>query len=564
MTFGFFRLHIIGTELNERITTMAIAANLITYLVGTMHLPSTTATKIATNYAGISFLLCLFGGVITDTFLGKFRAITIFSMIQLLGTILLSLATKIPRFRLMECNTDTVPTYKCPQATEFHMGIFFTSLYIKSIGMAGVKSAVIGFGLDQFDIKNKDEKAQLGVFYNKFLIAISIGTILAVTVVVYIQDNNGWNWMFRLCSITGFLAILAFLSGSRKYRYKENSGSPILQILQVIVASLRKRKLEPVLDPDLLYENADSDLTSRINHSNQFQCLDKAAMKTNGDFESNRLTPNPWRLCSVTRVEEVKMVIRLLPIWAATILFWTIHTQMVTFSVLQAATMDRSLGKFTVPAGSLIVFLVVAMQLTCIIYDRLIIPIRKKWGKQGFTNLQKMAIGLFFSIITMIVASTLEMYRLSVYREHFTPGSTDTVPLTVFFLTPHLILMGIGEAFMLTGQLDFFITQSPKGMKASSTALFLSTLAFGCFGNSLLITIVQKATAGKDGHEGWLAETINQGRLDYFYGLLAILCFINFGLYLLCSYWFKVHTSEISPQQQESVVQEASLEETNL
>lgn len=51
------------------------------------------------------------------------------------------------------------------------------------------------------------------------------------------------------------------------------------------------------------------------------------------------------------------MVIRQLPIWATTIIFWTRYAQMMTFSVQAASTMDRSIGNFQIQlAGSLTVF----------------------------------------------------------------------------------------------------------------------------------------------------------------------------------------------------------------
>lgn len=117
--------------------------------------------------------------------------------------------------------------------------------------------------------------------------------------------------------------------------------------------------------------------------------MDKAAIVAEGDFERNTANsaPNPWKLCSVTRVEEVKMMARLLPIWATTIIFWTAYAQMITFSVQQASTMDRYIGNFQIPAGSLTVFFVAAILISLAVYDRLVMPLWKKWkGKQGTCN----------------------------------------------------------------------------------------------------------------------------------------------------------------------------------
>lgn len=121
----------------------------------------------------------------------------------------------------------------------------------------------------------------------------------------------------------------------------------------------------------------------------QFICssLDKAAIRVEDDDEfiiDGKVVPNPWKLCSVTRVEEVKMMIRLLPVWATTILFWTIYAQMITFSVEQASTMERSIGSFQIPAGSLTVFFVGAILITLAVYDRVIMPLcRRLKGTEG-------------------------------------------------------------------------------------------------------------------------------------------------------------------------------------
>lgn len=39
--------------------------------------------------------------------------------------------------------------------------------------------------------------------------------------------------------------------------------------------------------------------------------------------------------------------------------------------------------------------------------------------------------------------------------------------------------------------------------------------------------------------KGWLANNINLGRLDLFYGLLAMLSLVNFVMNILCAKWFK-------------------------
>ncbi|XP_038699136.1 protein NRT1/ PTR FAMILY 6.2-like [Tripterygium wilfordii] len=519
---------ILGIEICERLSTMGIAVNLVTYLVGTMHLPSAASANTVTDFMGTAFLLCLLGGFLADSFLGRYKTIAIFAIIQVMGTGMLAMTTKLPQLRPPPCHGSV-----CKQANGFQMGILYLALYLIALGTGGLKSSISGFGTDQFDEKDEKEKAQMAYFFNRFFFLISLGTLMAVTVLVYIQDEVGRSWAYGICSVSMFIAILVFFSGTKRYRYKKSLGSPIVQIFQVIAASIKKRSMDLPFSVGSLYE--DSPEASRIDHTDQFHCLDKAAIVAEGDFEKNE--PNPWKLCSVTRVEEVKMMIRLLPIWATTIIFWTTYAQMITFSVEQATTMERSIGSFQIPAGSLTVFFVAAILITLAVYDRLIMPFWKKWkGKPGFTNLQRIAIGLVLSSFAMAAAALVERKRLSVAKS--VNGNRSTLPISVFLLIPQFFFVGSGEAFIYTGQLDFFITQSPKGMKTMSTGLFLTTLSLGFFLSSFLVSIVKKVT-GSNGGEGWLADNINRGRLDCFYGLLAILSAINFVVFLVCAAWYK-------------------------
>ncbi|KAG1335562.1 putative protein NRT1/ PTR FAMILY 6.2 [Cocos nucifera] len=157
----------------------------------------------------------------------------------------------------------------------------------------------------------------------------------------------------------------------------------------------------------------------------------------------------------------------------------------------------------------------------------------------------------------MVAAAVAEANRLSVARGAGAAAAYrrgTTLPISVFTLIPQFFLVGAGEAFIYTGQLDFFITRSPKGMKTMSTGLFLTTLSLGFFLSSFLVSIVKSLTGrGKHGN-GWLADDINHGRLDCFYGLLAVLSAINLGAFIVCAAWTK-------PQAAKSVAKSSSVDD---
>lgn len=93
----------------------------------------------------------------------------------------------------------------------------------------------------------------------------------------------------------------------------------------------------------------------------------------------------------------------------------------------------------------------------------------------GFTTLQKIGIGLLFTIVGMTTATLMEMRRQKAARARGGTSAT-TLPINAFYLLPQFLLVGIGDDFMYIGQFDFFVTQSLKGMKAIGTRLFLTTI----------------------------------------------------------------------------------------
>ncbi|KAJ0104867.1 hypothetical protein Patl1_18528 [Pistacia atlantica] len=473
---------ILGGEACERLTTLGIAVNMVTYLTSTMHLGNATAANTVTNFLGTSFMLCLLGGFVADTFLGRYLTIAIFATVQATGVTVLTISTIIPSLRPPKCAIKNGAA-SCIQASGMQLTVLYIALYLTALGTGGLKSSVSG-------------------------------SLAAVTVLVYIQDNLGREWGYGICACAIVIGLVVFLSGTRRYRFKKLVDSSMLFDIDDIPAEGKKKK-------------------QSLPHSKQFCFLDKAAIK-----DPDVTNVNKWNLSTLTDVEEVKLVIRMLPIWATTILFWTVYAQMTTFSVSQATTMDRHLGSFQIPAASLTVFFVGSILLTVPVYDRIIVPITRKVfsNPQGLTPLQRMGVGLALSILAMVAAALCELKRLHVARSHgLGDDPTGEIPISVFLLVPQFFLVGAGEAFTYIGQLDFFLRECPKGMKTMSTGLFLSTLSLGFFFSSLLVSIVHKVTGDK---KPWLADNLNQGKLYDFYWLLAILSALNFVIYLGCAKWY--------------------------
>ena len=128
--------------------------------------------------------------------------------------------------------------------------------------------------------------------------------------------------------------------------------------------------------------------------------------------------PNPWRVCTVTQVEEVKQVLRVMPIWLSnTIVGITYPALVTTYFTKQGRTMDRHMGPhFQIPPASLQGFITLFILVLIPVYDRIFVPCCR-WitgNKRGITILKRMGVGTFFSVVTCVVAACVEKKRLNV------------------------------------------------------------------------------------------------------------------------------------------------------
>lgn len=269
-----------------------------------------------------------------------------------------------------------------------------------------------------------------------------------------------------------------------------------------------------------------------------FSFFDKAAVDVQSDHIEGPVSP--WRLCTVTQVEELKAIIRLLPVWATGIVFSTVYSQMSNLFTLQGDTMNTYVGKstFKIPPASLSIFDTLSVIFWVPIYDRIIVPVARKFTghKNGITQLQRMGTGLFISIFAMVSAAVLESIRLQMVRRH-NYYELDEVPLSIFWQVPQYFLIGCAEVFTFIGQLEFFYEQAPDAMRSLCSALALTTVALGSYLSSLLVTIVTAITA-RNGKYGWIPDNLNYGHIDYFFWLLAVLSVINLGVFILVSKWY--------------------------
>ncbi|KAL3719955.1 hypothetical protein ACJRO7_004875 [Eucalyptus globulus] len=478
---------------------------------------------------GTCYITTLIGAFFADAYLGRYWTIACFSIIYVFGMTLLTLSASVSGLKPSCTGKDNC------HATNIQSAVCFIALYLIALGTGGIKPCVSSYGADQFDDADEAEKKRKGSFFNWFYLSINIGALIAESVLVYIQDNVGWALGFGIPAAAMAIAVATFFSGTRLYRNQNPGGSPLTRLCQVVVASFRKYRVEVPADKSLLYETADAKSaikgSRQLDHTQDLSFFDKAAVETQTDHIKEPV--NPWRLCTVTQVEELKAIIRLLPVWATRIVFATVYNQMGTLFVLQGSTMDPHVGNstFKIPAASFSIFDTLSVLFWVPVYDRVIVPVARRFTghKSGLTQLQRMGIGLFISIFALISAAILEVVRLKMVRKH-DYYDYKYVPMSIFWQVPQYFLIGCAEVFTFIGQLEFFYEQAPDAMRSMCSALSLTTLRN--YLSSLLVTIVTRIST-RHGKLGWIPDNLNYGHLDYFFWLLAVLSVINLRAFLL-------------------------------
>ncbi|VVA94101.1 unnamed protein product [Arabis nemorensis] len=513
-------LFVLGLQAFEIMGIAAVGNNLITYVINEMHFPLSKAANIVTNFVGTIFIFALLGGYLSDAFLGSFWTILIFGSVELSGFILLSVQAHLPQLKPPKCN-PLVEQNSCEEAKGFKAMIFFMALYLVALGSGCVKPNMIAHGADQFCQSHPKQSKRLSSYFNAAYFAFSMGELIALTLLVWVQTHSGMDIGFGVSAAAMTMGLISLVSGTMYFRNKRPRRSIFIPIAQVVVAAIVKRKLVSPSDPRML-------------HGDHHVSNDVVPSSTLPHTPRTNTKESPWRLCTVTQVEQVKTLISLVPIFASTIIFNTILAQLQTFSVQQGSSMNTRLSNsFHIPPASLQAIPYIMLIFLVPLYDSLLVPFARKLTghNSGIPPLTRIGIGLFLSTFSMVSAALLEKKRRD-------SSVLDGKILSIFWITPQFLIFGISEMFTAVGLIEFFYKQSAKGMESFLMALTYCSYSFGFYFSSVLVSVVNKITSTSVGSKGWLGENdLNKDRLDLFYWLLAVLSLLNFLSYLFWSRW---------------------------
>ncbi|GMI99166.1 hypothetical protein like AT5G14940 [Hibiscus trionum] len=507
----------------ERFAFKGVASNLVTYLTDVMKMSNSEAAKTVNSWCGFTSMLPLLVAPLADSFWDRYSTILTSSFLYVLGLGAVA-------------STALVWTYTPPSTTS-SSAFLFGSLCLISLGQGAYNPSLQAFGADQLDhddefqcaVDDKMSSKKKGLFFQWWYFGVCSGSLLGVTLMSYIQDTFGWVLGFAIPMFAMVVSVVFFVCGSRIYAHKQDrtvDDKPFLNILRAM-----KETASRLIHGNITLLNEKSDVVE-LELQQRPLCDQK-----HYDGSDSNLEPNTYL------IENAKIVLRLMPVWAMLLMFAVIFQQPATFFTKQGMTMRRNIGKnFKIPPATLQSAITLSIILLMPLYDKVLIPITKMVtrSKKGITVMQRMGVGMFLSVIAMIVAALVETKRLEISREIGNMES-ETVPLSIFWLLPQYVLLGISDIFTVVGMQEFFYNEVPVRMRTMGFALYTSVFGVGSFLSALMISVIEAFTSS-DGRQSWFSDDMREDGLDKLYWLLAIASALSLLFYAM---FCRCYTSRI-------------------
>lgn len=114
------------------------------------------------------YFTCIIGGILSDSWLGKFKTILTLSIIYALGSIMVSIGT-------------------LPQLSEEGGIFFYIGLLLIAVGSGGIKPCVSAFAGDQFELPEQSE--HLVTFFSVFYFSINSGALISTFLTPILKND---------------------------------------------------------------------------------------------------------------------------------------------------------------------------------------------------------------------------------------------------------------------------------------------------------------------------------------------------------------------------------------
>ena len=505
-------LAILSAEFCQVLGSFSIASSLTLFLRSKLSYKTSQATVSQNIASGFGTIFSLFGGLLSDSYLGRKKSILLGTVVSLLGLICIAVVT----IKLDINDGNDVLIFGI---------LFWVGAYINGLGGGAIKANVGPFGAGQVECLVKSEMTNsidnglvevriedaLQSYWNWFYFIVNVGALIAYTLVAWVCQNKSFSIGYSIPAVTMILVILIYVSRYNKYYVDNasNDSSLVGDFFRITIYSIKNR-----------------------NNNNNIHWLDVAKIE-NGGLWNRKI------------VNDVKSVYSLFIFLVLGIVYWVAYANMGSLYYSQGCQMNYVItSKFEIPIAALNDADTVIILILVPIVDRFLYPCLKR-RNINFSMLKRMGVGYFIMILAMITAAIIEMMRKdSAILDTKSDCDKDIhiSSLSILWQIPQYFLVGLSESFASITSNEFFAGQAPKSLKSIVYALNIFTWGVGSWVNSLMVLIVNSWKPE------WITNNLNDGYLEYYFILSASIVGIDLliFIYFAKKYKYKLGTNTSS------------------
>ncbi|KAF7892352.1 uncharacterized protein EAF01_010432 [Botrytis porri] len=411
---------------------------------GALGLGHQTATALTVFFSMWCYFTPIFGAIVADQYLGRFKAICYFAVVYMVGLLVL-VVTSLP--------------------VSLHngagLGGYIAAILIIGVGTGGIKSNVSPLIADQYTRKRMaikvletgerviiDPAVTIQRIYLIFYWCINIGA-LSLLATPYMERDVGFWSAYLMCLCVFMVGFATLLFGRKRYIVRPPKGTVITDAFKIIGQMIKHRNLN--------------------------------AAKPSYRAANNLPQTTPW---DEQFVDEVKRALIACRVFVFYPIYWVVYAQFSSNFVSQAGEMNTH----GVPNDLSQNFDPIAIILLVPVMDRLVYPLLRKWHIK-FRPMSRITFGFIVASFSMMYAAIVQHL---IYKAGPCYGKPLDCPAAVLpdgtiqpnevhfaIQIPAYVLIGISEIFASVTGLEYAYTKAPASMKSFVQAMFLLTNAFG-------------------------------------------------------------------------------------
>ncbi|XP_058460062.1 peptide transporter family 1 isoform X1 [Malaya genurostris] len=354
---------IISNEFCERFNYYGMRTVLVLYLTRKLDYDDDTATVMYHSFTTLVYFMCIFGAIISDSWLGRFRTIWSLSIVYVCGSTLISIGA--------------IPTLDVNAKAMTIIG-----LLLIAIGSGGIKPCVAAFGGEQF--KMPEQARYLAIFFSMFYFSINSGSFISTMITPILREDvkcygedDCFSLAFGVPAILMVVSIVIFLIGKPLYKITEPAGNMFVKVSKCIWTAIRIRSKEKSINP-------------------REHWLDYSEKRW-----GNQL------------VDETKILMNVLRLYIPLPIFWALFDQQGSRWTFQATRMDGDLGSWSLKPDQMQVINPLLILVFIPLYEVAFYPLLSLIGIRR--PLQKITLGGILGGVAFFISMIVEIQLESTY-----------------------------------------------------------------------------------------------------------------------------------------------------